>query len=562
VLFIVYAAGVAVAAVWTIGRFFVLKGIVRRATVVAKGDLDFRFVSLCRDMGLERIPRLRLSPEHMAPMVVGVVRPVVVMPSLLTSPAHEKGLTPAVAHEVAHVLRKDTWVNCFQVLLSVVWWFNPAVWILNRVVRQVREDCCDDVVVSNHNSSSRDYCNLLLHAASNLPVRRATGAPLGFAERLHPLAPRMQRIMDNTLRRGPVLRRWQGALVVVLALLLLPGLGWRKPPPPGETQPTEGQLVAYYPFDGDATDHSGHGLDATVNGATLAPDRFGAADSAYSFDGNDYIQVDHDDSLSGMSSLTVACWFKADTLPPMSDGTHPVSKANIGDGYMGSDCYHIGLSRTASGDVRISGGVTSGLAWSSDNEAHVSAIRPEVEFGEWHHVALTYDGDTLRLYLDGEEIDSEFFGKAPLNANAGVPLRVGRVVGGSTHNKYLDGAVDDVRIYNRALSIGEIRELAGISPAEQIAMILSFIESSIEDGTLVGDGRGRSADGRLGVLIHMIEAAGRLAEAEQYAEAHLLLLHAYARCDGETRPPDFVGGDAASELAQLIWDVMAILTSG
>ena len=103
---------------------------------------------------------------------------------------------------------------------------------------------------------------------------------------------------------------------------------------------------------------------------------------------------------------------------------------------------------------------------------------------------------------------------------------------------------------------------ADLTPAEEIALILDFIESSLDDGSLVGNGPGRSANGRLGALINMIEAAEGLAEAGLLAEAYELLLNAYNRCDGETRPPDFVAGEAASQLEQLLHDAMEILSPG
>ena len=56
-------------------------------------------------------------------------------------------------------------------------------------------------------------------------------------------------------------------------------------------------LVAYYPFNGNANDESGNGNDGTVNGATLADDRFGNPGSAYYFDGNDYIYINDHSSL-------------------------------------------------------------------------------------------------------------------------------------------------------------------------------------------------------------------------------------------------------------------------
>jgi ELWxxDGT repeat protein len=96
-----------------------------------------------------------------------------------------------------------------------------------------------------------------------------------------------------------------------------------------------------------------------------------------------------------------------------------------------------------------------------------------------------------------------------------------------------------------------------LPPDEQIAAILALIEESVASGTLTGDGLGKSADGRLKALTNMIEAAGDLIEAGLLTEACVQLQDVYNRCDGESPPPDFVSGTAASELAAMVQALMA-----
>jgi len=96
-----------------------------------------------------------------------------------------------------------------------------------------------------------------------------------------------------------------------------------------------------------------------------------------------------------------------------------------------------------------------------------------------------------------------------------------------------------------------------VSPPENsIEEILDFVDASVEDGTLVGQGPGKSADNRLNALINMLEEAQRLIEAEQIEEACDQLWSAYRKCDGELRPPDFVTGEAAEDLADMILVLM------
>jgi hypothetical protein len=89
-------------------------------------------------------------------------------------------------------------------------------------------------------------------------------------------------------------------------------------------------------------------------------------------------------------------------------------------------------------------------------------------------------------------------------------------------------------------------------PEGQIAATLSFIEVSVDAGTLTGDGSGNSAGNRLSAFENMIEAAGDLIEDGLDAEACDQLGAALKKCDGQPSPPDFVTGDAADVLKSMI----------
>jgi hypothetical protein len=91
-----------------------------------------------------------------------------------------------------------------------------------------------------------------------------------------------------------------------------------------------------------------------------------------------------------------------------------------------------------------------------------------------------------------------------------------------------------------------------VPPAEQIAEILAFIDASVANGTLEGDGRGNSGNGRLGALRNMIRAAGEDITLGDIQSACTQLDDAYDRTDGLSPPPDFVSGPAADDLAEKI----------
>ena len=101
-----------------------------------------------------------------------------------------------------------------------------------------------------------------------------------------------------------------------------------------------------------------------------------------------------------------------------------------------------------------------------------------------------------------------------------------------------------------------------LPPNAQIANILDSIDDWVANGSLAGDGPGRSAERRLNALRNMIETAGDLIDNGDIAGACVQLEDAYRKTDGLTppeSPPDFVKGDAADDLAQMILDLMASL---
>jgi hypothetical protein len=92
-----------------------------------------------------------------------------------------------------------------------------------------------------------------------------------------------------------------------------------------------------------------------------------------------------------------------------------------------------------------------------------------------------------------------------------------------------------------------------------VGEILAFFDEVVTNGTLFGDGPGKSADGRLNALRNQIEAAGDLIDAGNLVEGCQQLMDAYNRCDGLPKPPEFVAGESAATLAEMILQLMADL---
>jgi hypothetical protein len=197
-------------------------------------------------------------------------------------------------------------------------------------------------------------------------------------------------------------------------------------------------LVAHYPFNGNAQDATGNGNDGTVNGATLTVDRFGNADSAYSFDknGKNYISVP-DHQMLRPTQLTVATWVE----PVSSAKWNTVLMKSTGGSWGGG--YGITYYNTTEIGFYIT-------------QYNKNRLLGKIDLKKWSHIVGTFDGSTMKLYINGELVGPSSGIK--INHST-APLYFGK----SSSAYYWDGKIDDIRIYNRALSEDEIKTLYGLT---------------------------------------------------------------------------------------------------
>ena len=208
-------------------------------------------------------------------------------------------------------------------------------------------------------------------------------------------------------------------------------------------------LIIHYSFDGDANDRSGNDNHGIVNGAQLTSDRFGNANSAYSFDGiNNFISAGAD--ILPSAERTTALWFKANTV-----SNHPVL-FSYGGGSCGSSWF-MGLNATNyNNSYYLSSHCDVNTLTSPYSQDPINA---------WFHLIVSTDTNGTRMYVNGVQVASN--NNYITNTNvAGKDLSIGVATSPSgsvpytdVNVGYFDGSIDDVRIYNRALSESEIQEL-------------------------------------------------------------------------------------------------------
>ena len=199
-----------------------------------------------------------------------------------------------------------------------------------------------------------------------------------------------------------------------------------------------GDMVAFYPFNGNANDISGFNNNGTVSGATLVSDRWGNTASAYSFDGvNDNISIVSSTSLNFQNSIAINFWMKVGEF--FDREAYPLSHGNW------ENRWKISITNKH-------------LRWTVKTNTGIKDLDSETELvlNTLYNVTALYNGNDFEIYLNGNlDAFTEFSGSI---LTTPISLMVGQVLPGITQYNF-KGVLDDIRIYNYALSYNTIQTL-------------------------------------------------------------------------------------------------------
>ena len=257
----VWCAGVALLSARFAGSLLYLQRLTSVGVEPAPAEWHLVLARIARDMGLRRAVRLLRSFRVEAPMVVGWLRPVILIPA-----AAFAGLSPAqveavLAHEMAHIRRLDFLVNLVQSALETLLFFHPAVWWLSSRLRAERELCCDDTAVAlcgDRNAYARALATLeglREHAPADLRVGANGGS----------LMNRIRRLLQPQLAPNP---RFRSAALALAAAGLLAGTVAQQPAPK-----TPAPSKQAHEFDQDSSG------DVVLNAASSTPVKVGKGGS-------------------------------------------------------------------------------------------------------------------------------------------------------------------------------------------------------------------------------------------------------------------------------------------
>jgi beta-lactamase regulating signal transducer with metallopeptidase domain len=142
-----WAFGVLLLSIRLLGGWFWLRRLRHQGIKAAPAELHLTLSKLCRELKISRTVRLLKSAAVEVPMVIGWLRPIILLPVSALTALTPQQIEAVLAHELAHIRRHDFAVNLIQSLIEVLLFYHPAVWWMSNRVRQERELCCDDVAI-------------------------------------------------------------------------------------------------------------------------------------------------------------------------------------------------------------------------------------------------------------------------------------------------------------------------------------------------------------------------------------------------------------------------------
>lgn len=234
-------------------------------------------------------------------------------------------------------------------------------------------------------------------------------------------------------------------------------------------------LVGYWKLDensGLAKDTSGYGNDGTWGGTPISSTDTNSFEfknsKSLEFDGaTDFVDVGDPAILRGMDQLTVSVWVKqkstgsVQTIIGYWGNTSPINSRK----YM----------------LRVSTSSIQGYVYTTQPAQEGGTFSTTDLTDGWHHLAMTWDGSNLRMYIDGVDTGVTFTGTGAINSNSQNDFYIGREQASGIP---FNGFIDEVRIYNRALSLSEISNLASGQTPSSFTGTYTIQDVLNVDGTL------------------------------------------------------------------------------
>jgi beta-lactamase regulating signal transducer with metallopeptidase domain len=174
-------------------------------------------------VGIRPPVAMRLSNDVSSPAVCGFFKPVILMPTTLIEKLSTDKLRAVLIHELCHIRRGDLWINSAQTILQIIYFYNPLVWLANVIVRRIREQAVDEMVLVTLGNGAQDYSNTLIDVAETAFLKTNLSLRLiGVVESKKALEGRIKHMVDQPIAKSARLGVLGLMTVLIFGAILLP----------------------------------------------------------------------------------------------------------------------------------------------------------------------------------------------------------------------------------------------------------------------------------------------------------------------------------------------------
>ncbi|HEY9047725.1 MAG TPA: M56 family metallopeptidase [Ohtaekwangia sp.] len=210
---------------WLIGAILFMTRVIGGGIYVSRLRKDASLIDgywhnkvqeIAAQLTIERTILLAESVRVQAPIVLGYIKPLIIIPTGMLTGLTTAQLETIFIHELTHIRRHDYLVNLLQLIVEAIFFYNPFVWKLSAIIRDEREHCCDDAVVKTSGNAAT-YATALVQLEE---VRLGqAGIALSLAENKNQLLNRIKRLMEKSVKHYSGRERIIPVVLLVLGLL-------------------------------------------------------------------------------------------------------------------------------------------------------------------------------------------------------------------------------------------------------------------------------------------------------------------------------------------------------
>lgn len=223
ILVSLYIAGVSIMIIKLVIDVHQLRQIRKKQVVPIDALWEKYLEQLTKQLRIPRKVKLMVSQSLQVPVMIGFLKPLILLPMAMVNNMSEDQLEAILLHELAHVKRNDYLLNIFQSIAETILFFNPFIWWISKNIRQEREHCCDDLVIAS-SVQPLHYARALVA----LEEHRLNSNPLAMAaaDNKQYLFYRIKRIMEMKTKNLNYSQKILAVLIIATGLI---SIAWLNP---------------------------------------------------------------------------------------------------------------------------------------------------------------------------------------------------------------------------------------------------------------------------------------------------------------------------------------------